>query len=212
MNLKEYLRPIKLILKRTSWVLIRVVNKVRLPVNSDGRVLLHLGCGPINAKGYTNVDVQPFPHVHYVHGVYPLEIFQSNSVDLVYVSHVLEHFSFKELPSVLKEWKRILKVGGILRLGVPNFEVLTKIYIDTGDINSILGPLMGGQTDRYNFHYSVFDLKYLTNLLNEAGFTKIQLWDPAQVDNHLFDDTTGNVWNILGKSYSISLNVQSVNQ
>lgn len=196
--------------RRVSWILIRLTRTSRPPVSVDGRVLLHLGCGPINAPGYTNVDVQPFPHVHHVHGVYPLEIFESNSVDLIYVSHVLEHFPFKELPLVLREWRRVLKVGGILRLGVPNVEVLARIYVDTGDVRNIVGPLMGGQSDQHNFHYSIFDKRYLTDLLKNAGFKEVGLWNPARVENHSFDDTTSNVWNFLGKDYPISLNVEAV--
>jgi len=207
---RDILRPIYSVLRRVSWTFIRLGKTVRPPEAADGRVLVHLGCGPINAPDFANVDVQPFPHVHYVHGAYPLEIFESNSVDLVYVSHVLEHFPYKELPLVLKEWRRVLKEGGILRLGVPNFGALTSIYMDTGEIHNILGPLMGGQTDRHNFHYSVFDEQYLTELLQNAGFKKVRLWDPALVENHSFNDTTSNIWNFLGKDYPISLNMEAV--
>jgi predicted SAM-dependent methyltransferase len=210
MTFKQYIRPIVALLRRISWKFIRLGKTVGHPVNSDGRLMLHLGCGPIDAPGYTNVDAQAFPHVHYVHDVYPLEMIESNSVDLVYVSHVLEHFPINELPKVLKEWRRVLKDGGVLRLGVPNFEVLAEIYVDTGDLCNILGPLMGGQTDRYNFHYSAFDNKYLTELLKNVGFTKTGIWDPSLVDDHDFHDTTSNVWEFLGKDYPISLNMEAV--
>jgi predicted SAM-dependent methyltransferase len=207
---RKYIRPIKALLRRISWRFIRLVKPARHPIRADGRLLLHLGCGPIDVPGYTNIDAQPFPHVHYVHDVYPLEIFESNSVDLVYVSHVLEHFPFNELPKVLSEWRRVLRVGGILRVGVPNFEVLASIYSDTGDIRNILGPLMGGQSDRHNFHYSVFDSRYLTELLQNAGFKQVRFWDPELVEYHGFHDTTSNVWNFLGRDYPISLNMEAV--
>lgn len=206
----EYLRLIKAFFRRVSWALVRAGKTVRPPANEDGRILLHLGCGPINAPCYTNIDAQPFPHVHFVHDVYPLEMFKSNSVDLVYASHVLEHFPCAKVPHVINEWRRVLKVGGILRLGVPNFEVLVSIYADTGKINNILGPLMGGQTDQYNFHYSVFDRQYLIELLQNAGFQEIKLWDPALVKDYPFQDTTSNIWSFLGKGYPISLNIEAV--
>jgi len=207
---KENIRPIIALVRRISWRFIRLIKTVRHPVNTDGRLLLHLGCGPIDVPEYTNIDAQPFPHVHYVHDVYPLEMIESNSVDLVYASHVLEHFPLNELPLILKEWRRVLKKGGTLRLGVPNFEVLVQIYADTGEISNILGPLMGGQSDRYNFHYSAFDRPYLTELLKNVGFNKITLWDPALVENHDFQDTTSNIWTFLGKDYPISLNIDAV--
>lgn len=212
MSYSDIFRPMIALLRRVSWIFIRLCKTVRQPEATDGRLLLHLGCGPINAPGYINVDVQPFPHVHYVHGVYPLEMFESNSVDMVYASHVLEHFAVKELPVVLREWLRVLKDGGVLRLGVPDFGALVSIYLDTGEIHNILGPLMGGQSDQHNFHYSVFDERYLSQLLQDAGFKKVRLWDPERVENHSFNDTTSNIWSFLGKDYPISLNIEAVKQ
>jgi hypothetical protein len=39
-----------------------------------------------------------------------------------------------------------------------------------------------------NFHYSVFNLKYLSGLLIEVGFRSVQQWDPEYADNHAFQD------------------------
>ncbi len=136
-------------------------------------------CGPINFLGYANVDVKLSSHIHYVHDAYPLEIFESEALELVYVSHVLEHFPIPEVPNVLTEWHRILKPGGLLRLGVPDFPTLLRIYSDTGDIKDILGPLMRGQTDLHNFHKSVYDEQYLSEILHAAGFSEVRPWDPA---------------------------------
>lgn len=40
--------------------------------------------------------------------------------DVVSSRHVLEHFMFSEAPDLVREWVRILKVGGTLRINVPN--------------------------------------------------------------------------------------------
>lgn len=42
--------------------------------------------------------------------------------DKVMASHMLEHFSFRETVSVLKEWVRVLKIGGTLTIVVPNLK------------------------------------------------------------------------------------------
>lgn len=44
----------------------------------------------------------------------------AETFDLVHVRHVLEHFSALEHEALLKEWVRILKVGGKLVINVPN--------------------------------------------------------------------------------------------
>lgn len=129
--IKDVLRPIKNAVLPAYWRLLRFSRGVPWPVDPKGRTLLHLGCGRINAPGYTNIDAQPLPHVHFVKSVYPLNFIETNSVDLVYASHVLEHFPYAELPRVLTDWHRVLKKGGILRLGVPNLDVLFEIYSDT---------------------------------------------------------------------------------
>lgn len=209
--LRKYLRPLASILRPIYWRFIRILGRTNaLSQAAEGRALLHLGCGPINAPGYVNVDAQPFPHVHHVENVFPLDFLETDSFDLVYASHILEHFPYSELHRVLGEWRRVLKVGGVLRLGVPNLEVLFRMYSDTQDVGEILGPLMGGQTDEHNFHYAVFDQRYLTDLLREAGFDSIRKWDPEVVDDHPFQDTTSNVWTVSGKRYPISLNLEAI--
>ncbi len=40
--------------------------------------------------------------------------------DVVSTRHVLEHFMWEEAPALVREWTRILKVGGTLRINVPN--------------------------------------------------------------------------------------------
>ena len=88
---------------------------------------LHLGCGKRNIPGFINIDKNSYKHVHYKRDVSNLKIFKSNCVDLIYGSHVIEYFDQFEVIKVLKEWKRVLKKGGILRLSVPNFKSLIKI-------------------------------------------------------------------------------------
>ena len=38
------------------------------------------------------------------------------------------------------------------------------------DISLIEGPVVGGQTNNYNFHYTVSDFQKIKNLLTNAGF------------------------------------------
>ena len=42
--------------------------------------------------------------------------------DLVYASHVLEHFGRHQVAKPMLEWYRVLKTEGTLRLAVPDFE------------------------------------------------------------------------------------------
>lgn len=147
----------------------------KLPNNPEGKVYIHLGCGPINAQGFINVDIRPYSHIHYIQEVENLSIFPHEYADLIYASHILEHISHNKISAVLKEWWRVLKRGGILRISVPDFEKIINIYLsERKDIKSIIGPLMGGQDNSYNFHKSVFNEHYLKELLLLTGFREVR--------------------------------------
>ena len=128
--------------------------------------------------------------------------FADGYADMIYMCHVLEHVKRNDLNSVLAEMWRILKDGGVLRLSVPGFDELVEFYNRSGqDISSISLQLMGGQNHPYNFHYSVFNQRGLTELLKEAGFNPVMPWDPGSCENHDFKDRAFR---------EISLNIEGV--
>ena len=138
---------------------------------------LHIGCGEnILPKPFKNLDIRKKKGVDYIGLAYPLK-FKSNSFDLVYASHVLEHFKKKDTLKVLKEWVRVLKPNGTLRISVPSFDNLVKIYKNDERIDNVIGPLLGGQTYKQNFHYNLFNYKNLSDYLNKSGCVAIHPWD-----------------------------------
>jgi len=56
--------------------------------------------------------------------------FESNSVDIVYHSHVLEHLDRPVARQFIAETRRVLKPRGICRIVVPDFEFLCRAYIE----------------------------------------------------------------------------------
>jgi len=57
---------------------------------------------------------------------------ETNSYDLVYTSHLLEHLSQETVYFTLREIYRILKPGGGLRISVPNID-LPLLHYEAGD-------------------------------------------------------------------------------
>lgn len=55
--------------------------------------------------------------------------FESNSVDVVYHSHLLEHLDRSVADNFVLECKRVLKPGGIHRVVVPDLENLCRKYL-----------------------------------------------------------------------------------
>lgn len=180
-----------------------------LPKNEDGKVYVNLGCGVNTSKEFVNVDTRPMPHTHYIHEVEDLPMLQKNSVDLLYASHLLEHVPRKDLHKTLKEWRRVLKPGGVLRFGVPDFDKLVEVYTSSGrNINSIVNQLMG-QDPPYDDHHTIWNFAYAKKVLEEAGFKNIRRWDPATSDHHEFGDKSMATLPIDGQQVCISLNIEA---
>jgi len=189
----------------------RLLVKPQLPQNPEGKIFIHLGCGDITSPEFINVDARAAPHVHYVCNVTDLSIFQDDYADLVYACHVLEHIQPTALAKTLWEWRRIVKPGGILRLSVPDFGKILHIYESCScNISSILDPLMGGQRDKHDVHYSVFNHRYLADKLREAGFKEVRQWDPDRVENHDFRDWANSDIVLNGRAFPVSLNLEAV--
>lgn len=206
--LKELRRNLKLKLSFFK----RFVVKPAIPKNSDGRILLHIGCGKTNSPEFINIDAQPFAHVHIVtDDITSLTDFSNGTVDMVYMCHILEHIKRKDLKKVLSEMKRVLKVGGVLRLSVPDLDKLIEVYnASNNDINAISHQLMGGQDHDYNIHYSVFNHRRLKELLEEVGFQKVLTWDPDNCKYHDFKDRASRKISVDDREYMISLNLEAV--
>ena len=104
---------------------------------------LHLGSGSRYLEGYVHIDIADYEHIDIRTSIDKLNTIDDDTVSEIYASHVLEYFDRNEVESVLKEWMRVLKKDGILRIAVPNFEALIKVYEETNEIEKILGPLYG---------------------------------------------------------------------
>jgi len=102
------------------------------------------------------------------------------SFDIVYSKHVLEHFGRGELLDVVKEWVRVLRVGGEFRLVVPNFlhAIMEILAMDEG-IKPIdpypWWQVYGQQTDERDVHKNGFTPRRVKELLEACGFTDIEV-------------------------------------
>ena len=130
---------------------------------------LDLGAGGQSPDGYLQMGN--------AHGsqIFPLAAFADESVDAIRASHVLEHFPHGQIADVLREWVRVLKPGGELKIAVPNFEWIAENYVAGQPINT-QGYLMGGQIDSADFHKSTFDRASLTRHLAAAGLMLVREW------------------------------------
>lgn len=180
-------------------------------------IKVHLGCWHRFIPGFVHVDLCDMPHIDYRSGIDCLPFFTENSVELIYCSHALEYFDREQAALVLKEWYRILEPGGLLRLAVPNFEALIRVYQMTGELTSVLGPLYGKMCiDTSNgknvlYHKTTYDLASLSKLLIQCNFVEPEIWDWRKTEHTQVDDHSQAYFPHMQKDTGIhvSLNLQA---
>jgi len=151
--------------------------RIRRFRDSDGRLRLHIGCGPNRLPGYVNIDKYPTSGADVVAPAHELR-FPDNSVDEIYTSHVIEHLRPSELELALHEWYRVLKLGGKLRIRCPNFELYVQEWLE-GDyewrwswgIINIFGHDNRGEG---MLHHNGFTRERLGRYLSENGFETLR--------------------------------------
>lgn len=152
--------------------------------------------------GFNNMDIDAHGGVDFVGDVSDLSRFQDGSIDAIYASNILEHFPHVRTNNVLTEWKRVLRVGGILYLSVPDFARAIEIYKQTGLKDWIQNFLMGDQGYKTAFHYAIFDEKRLRDIVIEAGFRECSFVERFSFSDP--DDCSNNVSSIDGKIVSLN--------
>ena len=153
-------------------------------------VKLNLGCGKRDfGSDWIHIDGADYPHID-SQNIESLD-YRDKSVDLIYASHVIEYFDRKEVLSVLKEWKRVLRIDGVLRIAVPDFYQMARLYlVDSYDLEKFLGPLYGKMQmeKKIIYHKTVYDFNNLKELLEDVGFRNVNKYDWRETEHSEFDD------------------------
>ncbi len=152
---------------------------------------LNLGCGFDHKPGYLNVDFQEFHHPDLVADVAALSMLPSGHYDEIVAQDVLEHLARTQTLGALREWNRLLRMGGVLRLRTPNILGLADLlqrpdYQTMERHEELVQALFGTQRYRGDFHLTSFTELLLRGYLERSGFTVAAL---ASRDEWLFDVT-----------------------
>lgn len=161
---------------------------------------LEIGAGGRPTPGYEHLDIELGPDIEIVADARKLPI--GNGVyDEVWSHWVLEHFAWREMVNLLKEWKRVLKPNGILRLATNNQEAHNKCLADEQITWKEWVRLTYGIRERegleegvtaecavYECHKIGFTSELLGEFLERAGFVDIEIeagWRCREVDGSI---------------------------
>jgi predicted SAM-dependent methyltransferase len=149
---------------------------------AQGRpVKLHLGCGGTYLRGWINIDTT-LPRGRRdlrwdLRRGLPLP---DGVVESIFAEHLLEHLDLRDGLRLLKECHRVLTAGGVLRIGVPDFERYVHAYTDADSIIDEVRPrrssraLAIAEIFFFHGHRSAYDYETLALLLREAGFDTVE--------------------------------------
>lgn len=90
---------------------------------------LNLGCGDRYHPDWTNINFISTGEGVIAHNLKQGIPFPDESFDVVYHSHVLEHFPKTEAEPFIQECYRVLRPQGVLRVVVPDLEQITRMYL-----------------------------------------------------------------------------------
>lgn len=175
---------------------------------------LHLGSGDAKIENFCNIDASLYSLCDIVARVETLKL-SSDSVGIIYNSHVFEHIPMAHAKRVLAEWYRVLRLGGRLYICVPDLEVLFKVYLDNLPfyetekgkylVDRACFLTYGAQRNKYDFHFYGYSFITLKDMLESVGFKDVKRFDRSKLDIVPFNDSSS----VKVDDFLMSLNVEA---
>lgn len=139
--------------------------------------MLNLGCGGRFHPDWTNVDFHSAGAGVIAHDLTLGIPFPDASFEVVYHSHVLEHFPRSKAARFVTECVRVLKPGGILRVVVPDLDQIVRLYVEARE-----RAAAGDPTWEENYDWMMLEL--FDQTVREAS--------GGEMGKYLGDETIGN--------------------
>lgn len=156
----------------------------------DNTIKLHLASGTAYKDGWINIDNNSYNNIKKLDLNWDLRIplpFPDNSVDYIFNEHFFEHLTVEEGLSSMKDFLRVLKPGGFMRIAMPDLEVTVRRYFDENwkENNRAIFEKLGltfiqTRAELINIgfrwwgHQWLYDWEELERRLKEAGGKKIK--------------------------------------
>ena len=146
---------------------------------------LNIGAGQRTYKFYPtdefeciNFDERSIDGIDVIGDVRDLTMFENEYFDYILASDIIEHFPISQTQNILKEWKRVLKLDGVIEFRMPNLREICRKYV-VGEYAAKLTSwlLYGGQDYSGNFHYVGFDREWFRSIIEPLGFKEIEYKD-----------------------------------
>lgn len=161
--------------------------------------VLHVGCGSTDTEKLpmlfrmpewqeVRLDINPQVKPDIVASLTEMPMVESGSMDGVFSAHKLERLYPHQVQGALREFRRVLKPGGILMVAVPDLQAVAAYIAEgrlentlyksstgnTGPIDIVYGSRQDvGNGNHFMAHKCGFTAVTLANHLKQAGFANI---------------------------------------
>lgn len=163
--------------------LLRYIEETRPP-----KVKLHLGCGGVRWLDFINIDLHPSDDAipDSSRDGCSADVFADmrclnlpdESIDEIFTSHTIDHFTRWSAMDMLKDWHRMLKPDGRLVIEAADFVrcILWLLHPVREKRKAAASQFYGNQTDRldYETHRYLWSARELTVALLTIGFRHVE--------------------------------------
>ena len=149
---------------------------------------LHIGAERFSIPNWFNTDLDPVrPDTYYLDATKPFP-FHWDAFDFIFSEHMIEHLSFRQGLDMLRECRRVLKPGGVIRIATPNLcnilaltdESSHEAYLQWAikEFDLPRDPYPKATSVINNFfrswgHQFIYDPEMLRTTLQQEGFTDV---------------------------------------
>lgn len=146
--------------------------------------LLNLGCGDVQPEGWLNADFAT-PRWWLQRRRWPQWNLDASRrwrcpddwFEGIHCEHMLEHVPYDVAIHVVRECRRVLRPGGVLRVSVPDVRKFVDFYNRLPSHSRFdkyqLGAVAISRLTQCDAHLSVWDAPTLIGLLREVGFREV---------------------------------------
>ena len=143
---------------------------------------LHWGCGSKPMPGWINSDLVQAPGIDLSGDIRDGLELPDRSVDYAVAIHALQDLPWADIPVALKELRRVLKPGGVLRLALPDMDRAIAAY-QRGDAGYFyvpdehaesVGAKLVTQLIWYGSTRTPMNWDYARESLGRAGFADVR--------------------------------------
>jgi SAM-dependent methyltransferase len=142
---------------------------------------LHLGSSTNRLAGWVNIDMlRPGRRLDLYWDLRRGLPFPSGRVDAIFAEHLLEHLTYDDGAALVRECLRVLRPGGVLRIGVPDLDRYVASYLGSDDLIDRVRPgrptraIALGEPFFLHGHRCMYDFEPLAKTCIDSGFAAVE--------------------------------------